>query len=76
MKIFCLEQPSNAGCNMSFEMKCELITAIEENECLWNPYCEDYHKGNKRTEAWANIQRGLAVKGYQVHCKWQGEDRP
>ncbi|EYC22684.1 hypothetical protein Y032_0016g2896 [Ancylostoma ceylanicum] len=52
---------------MSFDMKCELIAAIEANECLWNPYCEDYHKGFKRNEAWTNIQRDLATKGYQVH---------
>ncbi|RCN32156.1 hypothetical protein ANCCAN_22051 [Ancylostoma caninum] len=52
---------------MSFELKCELIAAVEANECLWNPYCEDYHKGIKRSEAWTNIQRDLGMKGYQVH---------
>ncbi|RCN48437.1 hypothetical protein ANCCAN_05432 [Ancylostoma caninum] len=51
---------------MSYDLKCELISEVEEEECLWNPRNEDYHKTDKRGQAWIKIQNRLERKGYQT----------
>ncbi|RCN36539.1 hypothetical protein ANCCAN_17582 [Ancylostoma caninum] len=45
---------------MSYDLECELISEVEEQECLWNPRNEDYHKTDKRVLAlkmyWKNLR--------------------
>ncbi|KAL6735581.1 hypothetical protein Aduo_006006 [Ancylostoma duodenale] len=51
---------------MSYELKCELISEVEEQECSRNPRNEDYHKTDKRGQAWTKMQNRLERKGYQI----------
>ncbi|RCN29574.1 hypothetical protein ANCCAN_24668 [Ancylostoma caninum] len=51
---------------MSYEMKTELISEMEEHECLWNPSHEDYHQLDKKNQAWNRLQKNLELKGFQT----------
>ena len=55
---------------MSYELKKELIAHVEEEECLWNPSCEDYMRSDKKNEAWNGIVRALIAKGFNVDSKF------
>ncbi|KAL6736014.1 hypothetical protein Aduo_006411 [Ancylostoma duodenale] len=50
---------------MSHEMKKQLISEVEARPCLWNPLCEEYHKADKRMEAWAAVKDSMRRNGFE-----------
>ena len=56
---------------MSFELKRELVAYVEEEECLWNPTCDDYMRADRKNAAWEGIVRALREKGFNVDSKWK-----
>ncbi|KHJ97384.1 hypothetical protein OESDEN_02632 [Oesophagostomum dentatum] len=49
---------------MDFAAKCQLISLVEEEECIWNPSIEDYSRLDKKNASWNRIHAAMAENGY------------
>ncbi|RCN45924.1 hypothetical protein ANCCAN_08089 [Ancylostoma caninum] len=55
-------------CRMDYAAKCQLISLVEEEECIWNTSIEDYARLDKKNASWNRIHAEMAQNGYTGGC--------
>ncbi|CAJ0593506.1 unnamed protein product [Cylicocyclus nassatus] len=49
---------------MDYAAKCQLISLVEEEECIWNTNIDDYSRLDKKNASWNRIHAEMAQNGY------------